>query len=188
MSQVSDTDTIRAAEAGSVDDVAAAAGTVQGEIIERIPSLVRLTRDERRRQAMEGLADLRAHGMLTGPEVEKLTTLVTTLSAGEGTATARAARANTIHEELVAARAGSLALTIASVAAKGADAEARNEDDAPKAHDIGDFSTPGECACAGAIVGATAGLIGGPAGVIGGAIAGAAGGYVGGLIAQALLS
>lgn len=188
MSQMSKEATSGAAGTAYVDDVAAAAGTLQGEIIERIPPLVRLTAQERRQKAIDGLADLHAHHMLTDTEVEKLTTIMSTLSAREGTANTRAAHVTSIHQELLTAGAGSLALTIASVTAKAADAEAHMGGDPSTTFDIGDFSTPGECACAGAIVGATAGIVLGPAGVVGGALAGAAGGYVGGLIAQAILS
>lgn len=172
----------------SVDDVAAVAGALQVEIIERIPPLLRLTPRERQQKAIEGLAELCAHSMLTDTEVGTLTTIMGTLTARDGTATARAAHVSALHQELVAAHAGSLALTIASVTAKAADAEASMSGDPSATFDIGDFSTPGECACAGAIVGATAGIVLGPAGVVGGAVAGAAGGYVGGLIAQAILS
>jgi hypothetical protein len=188
MSQMSKAATGGAAATAYADDVAAAAGTLQGEVIERIPPLLRLTPQVRRQKAIDGLAELHAHDMLTDTEVGKLTTIVSTLSARDGTATARAAHVSSIHQELLAAHAGSLALTIASVTSKAADAEARMGGDPSATFDIGDFSTPGECACAGAIVGATAGIVLGPAGVVGGALAGAAGGYVGGLIAQAVLS
>lgn len=188
MSAPNDDEMSRVDDGGDIRRLAARSGDLHGELIQRIPRLVGLSADERERHATDGLADLRAHGLLTDGEVLHLTTIYRSLRATDGTPQEKAGRVAQIHQELVTTNAGPAALAVASIASNSISTAARLVDEAGKGADIGDFSTTAECACAGAIVGATAGAIFGPAGVLAGAAAGAAGGAIGSLIAQALKS
>jgi hypothetical protein len=161
-------------------------GDLHGKLTEQVPSLVTLAADEREQRSLHGLLTLRAHGVLTDTEVVHLSSVVHAIHATEDTAPERASRVGQIYQELITANAGPPALAIAGIASNSTAAAAQRVEDAGKGADIGDFSTPAECACAGAIVGATAGVIFGPPGVLAGALAGAAGGAIGGLIAQAV--
>jgi hypothetical protein len=124
--------------------------------------------------------------MLTDAEVAHLDRLL--MSARADTApNERLKVAEEVTHELQMSHSASVALAIASVATRNArDTLKELEKAGGETDDIGDFSTAGECACAGAIVGATAGILGGPGGVLLGAAAGAAGGAIGFAIAQAL--
>jgi hypothetical protein len=168
--------------AGSIGDVQAAVAAV-------IPAVVQASTEERLRLARQALAKLRAEDVLTEVEVEHLEKLL--VSARANTAPDERLRvAEKVARELQTSDAAPVALAVASVATRNARDLVQVLGDSGntggEAADIGDFSTAGECACAGGIVGATAGAVFGPGGVLLGAAAGAAGGAIGFAIAQAL--
>ncbi len=166
-------------------------GDLPVELAQRIPRLVKASADERDQLARDGLAELRAHNLLTDSEVAQLSTILRSLRDVKVPPDRQADLADTVLQKLTAADAGPVALAIANVASKSSRAIARFSEEHSRSgvvtREIGDFSTWQECACAGGIVGATAGIIGGPAGVLAGAAAGAAGGAIGFGIAQALM-
>jgi hypothetical protein len=162
--------------------LAAGLGDLHGELVERITPLLARTADERERAALEGLAELRAHDVVTEVEVGHLTTIVRALVAPEGTPPERAQRVAAVQRELLETDAGPAALAIAGIAANRSSAAAKVFDEAGPGADIGDLESPGQVACAGGIIGATAGIPFGPVGVLAGAAAGAAIGYLGAVL------
>ncbi len=179
-------------QGGDVGQLALSAADLHDELVGKVVPLVTATSDERQRAGAEGLADLRAKGILTEPEAQQLGNILRALGAGDLSPAQRAQVIDDALPQLQTAEAGPVALTIASIAAstaRGGGAIGEEGRSLDVAADIGDFSTAGECACAGGIAGATAGaLLGGPAGALLGAAAGAAGGAIGFAVAEALLS
>jgi hypothetical protein len=189
MATVGDDDEIRYADADvDLRRLTAGFGGIHGDLVERIPPLLALDAEARARVATDGLAQLRAQGVITDAEVAQLTRLTHTLGVVEFAPPERARQVAAIQQELVAANAGLLALAIVNIAANSSINAAKVFDEAGTGADIGDLSTPGEVACACGIIGATAGLAFGPAGVLVGAAAGAGIGYVGAVLQDSALS
>jgi hypothetical protein len=172
--------------------LASVLGDIHGEMVLRVLPLVKLTPDEREQRAIDGLAQLRDHDLLTDAEADRLTAVIRSLHPDNGPPQAQAMRIRPLCDELQAASPSPVALGLAAVALDSVITAAEMAGGSAGAA-AGDLNSAAQCDCAGAIIGATGGLViglggGGPQSVLIGAVVGATVGSAAYFAAQSLLS